>query len=155
MKLFYSYFLFIISISITFSQEVGNVYDLNCYKYVMINIPKYNYNKQDDKEIIRTVRNLFLNKGFKTYTNDVDFSKLPAEYYDDSCIVLNCFLEYNPTVKTTDFLRITLKNCIEEIVYENTGKSIWSMGGAIDEAFEPIKNMNYEYDPNRKITPIK
>lgn len=142
----------LLSVQTFYSQEVGNVYDLNSYKYVLIKEPKYTYTTQDTKEILRIVRNLFLKKKIKTFTEDVNYDKLPDDFKTDSCLILTCGIEYN-TKKTdlSDWGRITLKNCHEEIIYENTGKSIWSIEGAFENAFEPIEKMNYEYDSNRRI----
>lgn len=82
-----------------------------------------------------------------------DLSKTPGDFKTDSCIILECKIEYTSD-KNNLFERatITLINCIGEIVYENTDNSTFGGSvGALENAFEPIMKMKYEYDSNRKI----
>jgi hypothetical protein len=152
MKFLFSIFILLLLGSFASAQEVGNVYSLIGYKYIIIHDPDYSSSQQDDQEIIRIVRNLFLNKGFKAYTEDVDFKKLPSEFKTDTCIILDCYLEYSLKVSLKQYGRITLKNCHEEIVFENTGEAVFgSVEEAMENAFEPIAKMKYKYDPKRKI----
>jgi len=136
----------------TYSQDVGNVYDLNSYKYILIEKTNLRTGTVLSNEHLRIIRNLFLKKKFKVYMQDDKLEKAPDDFKTDSCIILNCYLEFKPSQgKLTDEAIITLKNCFDEIVYENKGSSLWSAEGAYENAFEPIQKMKYEFDPNRKI----
>jgi hypothetical protein len=147
-------FLFVILTgSLVYSQEVGNVYDLNCYKYVVIHDSNYTDVKYIKHESIRIIRNLFLKKKFKVYTLRDNLNKAPDDFKIDTCIILHCYLElWEKGDNLNNTARITLRNCNDEIIYENTASSLFGgTEGALENAFEPITNMKYEYDPKRKI----
>lgn len=137
--------------SCTFAQT-----NLNAYKY--ITVPKnFNFLTQEDQYQVNSLTKfLFDKQGFETLF-DVDMK--PQELLNNSCLNLTVDVTSSSSMLTTK-LTVNLMNCKNEVVYSHDGRSKLkeyrkAYHEAVRKALEPLKNLNYKYNPEQTILEVK
>jgi len=134
--------LVIISNSIIGQQQINN------YKYITVP-KKFDFQKTDDQYQLNSLTKFLFNKeGFKSLF-DVDTK--PEELVNNACLNLIVKVNNNSNMFTTK-LNVELMNCMNEVVYSGDGRSKLkeykkAYHEAIRKALEPIKNLNYKFNP--------
>jgi len=127
----------------TFAQS-----SLNAYKYVTVP-KKFDFQKTEDQYQLNSLTKfLFDKEGFKTL---FDLEIKPQEVINSACLNLRLNVSNNSNMLTTK-LKLELLNCKNEVVYSGDGRSKLKVykkayHEALRKAFEPLKNLNYKYNP--------
>ena len=122
--------------------------NLNAYKYFTVS-KKYDFQKKDDQYQLNSLAKFLFNKeGFKSL---FDVETKPQELINNACLNLIVKIHNKSNMLTTK-LTVELMNCNNEVVYSGDGRSKFkeykkAYHEALRKAFEPIKNLNYKYNP--------
>jgi hypothetical protein len=130
---------------------VINLYgqDLNGYKYVYVPTLTYGDGSRTDIwSISSKLRTAFSEKGFIVISES---SSIIEEITNNRCLLLSCTIDHTYVVYGTNKVTISLKNCEDQVVYNNTGAAKGfsvqdDFNKATRRAFDGIKKMSYRFD---------
>ena len=143
-------YLYIILALLLLSTLKGqSVQNLNGYKYVGVDILQYQSGRTDIWGISAKLINMFNAKGFQII---IGTDNLPQELIANPCLLIRCFIEHSSVISGTNEVRITLKNCLDQVVYTKTGGAMGlslqdDYNKATKRSFSEIETLNYKYSP--------
>ena len=146
---------FILTIIVIMSSylTVSAQYNLNDYKYVIVEKQFHFQNEENEYHLNRLVKFQFKKYGFNAI---IEGEPLPDDLKSNYCLALNSEVKAKGTLRTK--VVITLTDCDNNLVFataegvtkEKDYRRTYELG--IRKAFESFEGIGYSYIPNERVT---
>ncbi len=142
--------IFVLTFIILWNSVLGQkgIEAINGFKYAFVEVLRYDNNQNDIYGLTSFLRESLSRKGIKVL--DYDNSLWPDEAKRDLCLIGR----WIPAHSAGNKAGFTVKNCKDEIVYENfTGSANWvndfydNFQRAMKKSFEPVNSLRYSFNP--------
>jgi len=132
-----------------------DIRDLNGFKYAIVETLFYEDDQVDIYGISAFVRKQFIELGIKVVANNPE--SWPNELKANPCLALRCDIKESRRFLGRQKVELFFKDCNGEIFYSTAGYGnadtfIESFKYAVNDAFDEIREMGYDFNPDKRVT---